>query len=187
MTITDNITSPSSATPRSTAVAQLGSLGRMSARLLQSIVWMCLTLALPSALQAHEDTIIQLKGTNLVGLPKNYAPAELDTNAFRLRIGSHAMTFSPFLKSLFDEPHELRISASWYHERSTLPPYLLLHIQPKKKKDFSYSVLLDMDTLDVIEVSVTLRESDTTSRDLPVALSEQQKEEIRKSIETIKQ
>jgi hypothetical protein len=44
-----------------------------------------------------------------------------------------------------------------------------------------------MDTLDVIEVSVTLRESDATSRHLPVALSDQQKEEIRKSIETLKQ
>ena len=162
-------------------------LGRMSARFLQVLVWLCLTLSLPPVLQAHEDTIIQLKGTNLVGLPKSYAPAELDMKAFRLRIGSHAMTFSPFLKSLFDEPHEIRISASWYHERSTLPPYLLLHIQPKKKMDFSYSVLINMDTLDVIEVSVTLRKSDTTSRDLPVALSEQQKAEIRKSIETLEQ
>src|SRR5215468_8251347 len=110
----------------------------MSARLLQLLVWM--TLALPSALPAHEDTIIQLKGTNLVGLPKNYAPAELDMKAFRLRIGSRAMTLSPFLKGLFDEPHNLLICASWYHERSLLPPYLLLRIQPKKKKDFSYGI-----------------------------------------------
>jgi hypothetical protein len=159
----------------------------MSARLLQLFVWVCLTLALPSALQAHEDTIIQLKGTNLVGLPKNYAPAELDMRAFRLRIGSRAMNFSPYLRCFFDEPYELRISASWYHERSTLPPYLLLHIQPKKKKDFSYGILFNMDTLDVIEVSVTLRVSDTSSRDFSIALSAQQKEEIRKSIETLKQ
>jgi hypothetical protein len=141
-------------------------------------------LALPSTVQAHEDTIIQLRGTNLVGLPKNYSPAEFDTNTFRLRIGNHAMTFTPFLKSLFDAPHDLRISGSWYHQRSTLPPYLLFHIQPKKK-DFSYSILINMDTLDVIEVSVTLRESDSTSRHLQVALSEQQQEVIRKSIEKL--
>jgi hypothetical protein len=152
---------------------------------LKVLVWLGLTLGLRSVMQAHEDTIIQLKGTNLAGLPKHYSPAEFDTKEFRLRIGSHAMTFSPFLKSLFDEPHELRISASWYHERSTLPPYLLLHIQPKKK-DFSYSILLNMDTLDVIEVSVTLRESDATTRRLPVALSDQQKEGVRKSIETLR-
>ena len=158
----------------------------MSAHPIKLLVWLCLTLALPSALQAHEDTIIQLKGTNLIGLPKNYSPAEFDAKAFRLRIGSHAMTFSPFLKCFFDEPHQLRISASWYHERSTLPPYLLLHIQPKKK-DFSYGILVNMDTLDVIEVSVTLRVSDTTTRNLRVALSDRQKEEIRKSIETLKQ
>lgn len=109
----------------------------MSTHPIKLLVHLCLTLALPSALHAHEDTIIQLEGTNLAGLPKNYSPAEFDMKAFRLRVGGHAITFSPFLKSLFDEPHELRISASWYHERSTLPPYLLLHIEPKKKKDCS--------------------------------------------------
>ncbi len=157
----------------------------MSARLLLSLVWTCLTLALPPALHADEATIIQLKGSKLVGLPMNYAPAELDMKAFRLRIGGHAMTFSPFLKSLFDAPHELSISASWYHERSTLPPYLVLHIQPLKK-DFAYGILLNLDTLNVIAVSVTLRESATTSRDLPVELNYQQREDIRKSIETLK-
>jgi hypothetical protein len=161
-------------------------LRRMNTRLLQLLVWICLFLALPSVLYAHKDIIIPLKGTNMVGLPKNYAPAELDMKALRLRIGSHAMTFSPLLKSFFDEPYELRISASWYHERSILPPYLLLHIQPKKTKDFSYNILINMDSLDVIELSVTLRESDSTSRDLPIALSEQQKEDLRKSIETFK-
>src|SRR5262249_42472620 len=160
---------------------------RMNARPAQFLVWICMTLALPFALHAHKDTIIQLKGTRLVGLPKHYGPAELDMRAFRLRIGSHAMTSSPFLKSLFDEPQEVSVSAAWYHERSTLHPYLLLHIQPKTKKDFSYGILFNMDTLDVIEVSVTLRESDTTTRDLPIQLSDQQKEEIRKSIETLKQ
>jgi hypothetical protein len=140
---------------------------------------------LPRALQAHQDTIIQVKDTKLIGLPKDYAPAELDTKAFRLRIGRHAMTFSPFLKSLFVEPYDLRMSASWYHERSILPPYLKLSIQPKKK-DFSYSILFNLETLEVIELSVTLRVSDSVSRHLPVALSDPQREEIRKSIETLK-
>ena len=152
---------------------------------LRLLVWTCLTLVLPSAVLANEDTVIRLEGTNLIGLPKHYTPAELDPKAIRLRIGSHAMTFSPFLKSLFDEPHKLRIAASWYHERSTLPPYLALQIQPKKK-DFSYTILFDMETLNVIELSVALRESDSTTRHLPVALSDQRKAEIRNSIETIK-
>src|SRR5258708_62267 len=42
-------------------------LGRTSTRLLQMLVLTWLTLALPSALHANQDTIIQLKGTKLVG------------------------------------------------------------------------------------------------------------------------
>ena len=156
----------------------------MRSHLIKLCLWLFLMLVSPSALQAHVDTAIQLQGTRLAGLPENYSPAEFNAKAFRLRIGTHAMTFSPFLRSLFDQPHELSISASWYHQRSTLPPYLVLHIKPKKK-DFSYSILFNMDTLDVIEVSVVLREAGGTIRYLPVALSDRQKEDIRKSIETV--
>jgi hypothetical protein len=40
------------------------------------------------ALFAHRDALIQLKGTQLVGLPGKFAPAELDLKAARLRIGN---------------------------------------------------------------------------------------------------
>jgi hypothetical protein len=157
----------------------------MSTPLLRLLLAAMLVAASPSLLHAHEDTLIQLKETTLVGLPDNYSPAELNLKAFRRRIGSHVMRFSPFLKSIVDQPHDLRISASWYHERAILPPYLVLHINPKKK-DFSYDVLFNLDTLDVIELSVILQESDSSSRRLPVALSDQDKEDIRKSVETLK-
>jgi hypothetical protein len=144
-----------------------------------------LSLTGTTVLRAHVDTIIRLKGTTLTGLPKNYAPAELDMNAFRLRIGNREMTFFPLLKSLCELPHDLSITASWYHESGTLPPYLSLRIQPKGK-DFSYSVLFDLDTLDVIKLSVTLQESESTSRILPVALSDRDKKAIRESIKVLK-
>ncbi len=134
---------------------------------------------------AHQDRIIEMKGDKLVGLPDKYAPAEINVKEARIRIGDHAMTFSPLLKSLFDQPHELSLSASWYHDRSILPPYLSLTIQPKKK-DFSYNLLLNLETLDLIELSVTLRESDVSTRNLPIALSDEQKADIRKSIRKLK-
>jgi hypothetical protein len=137
------------------------------------------------AVLAHRDTLIRLKGTQLVGLPEKFTPAELDLKAARLRIGHHAMTLSPFLESLFDQPHELAISASWYHNSETLPPYISLSIQPKKK-DFSYGILLNLETLELIQVSVTLRESATTTRELPIELSDDQKQAIRRSIQTLK-
>jgi hypothetical protein len=95
------------------------------------------------------------------------------------------MTFSPFLKSLFEQPHDLHISASWYHEGSTLPPYILLQIQPKKK-DFSYDLLLNLGTLEVIKLSVALQVSESSTWLLSVALDEQWKKDIQASIRTLK-
>ena len=132
------------------------------------------------------DQVIELKGTTLVGLPKDYAPAELEMKAFRLRIGKHEMTISPYLKNLFEQPHDLRITASWNHEpEGILPPYLNLHIQPKGR-DYSYKLLLNLDTLDVIEISVILKTSDLKTWELPVELNDRLKKEIRESIRTVK-
>ena len=91
------------------------------------------------------------------------------------------MEFSGLLKSFFDEPYDLEVSSSWYHDPDILPPYLSLDIRPKKK-NFSYQVLFALDTLRVIEVTVVLRESESTTRLLPVALSESQKKDMRESI-----
>ena len=137
------------------------------------------------AVLAHKDALIRLKGTELVGLPEKFAPAELDLKAARLRIGHHVMTFSPFLKSLFDQSHELVISASWYHNSKTLPPYIQFSIQPRKK-DSSYAILLNLETLELIQVSVTMRESATTTREVLIDLSDDQKQAIRRSLQTLK-
>jgi hypothetical protein len=152
---------------------------------LQFLIGCLLILFWSNSLLAHEDTIIGLDNNRLVGLPKEYTPAELYLKGFRIRIKDHAMTFSPFLKSLFDEPYDLRIFASWYHDRKILPPYLLLRIQPKKR-DFRYELLLSLDTLVLLQLSKVLQESDSTSRHLPIALSDAQKEEINKSIKKIR-
>jgi hypothetical protein len=94
------------------------------------------------------------------------------------------MKFSPFLKSLFDRPHELIITASWYHNSKTLPPYIRLGIKPRDK-DFSYGILLNLETLELIEVSVTVRESATTTRDLRIELSDDQMQAIRNSVQAL--
>ena len=157
----------------------------MKALFLQFLVGCVLVLFWWNSLLAHEDTLIGLETKKLVGLPKEYAPAELDLKDFRIRIKDHAMTFSPLLKSLFDQPYDLKISASWYHDRKILPPYLLLNIQPKKK-DFRYELLLSLDTLALVQLSVVLQESDSTTRRLPIALSDAEKEDIRKSIKKLR-
>src|SRR5688500_17134089 len=125
-----------------------------------SLICACCLLALfPCVLFAHSDARIELKHGALVGLPKKYAPAELNVKASRIRVGNHVMTFSPLLQSLFDQPHNLEISASWYHDKQILPPYITLLVHPKKK-DFSYQILLNLETLQLVELSVILRESE---------------------------
>jgi hypothetical protein len=143
----------------------------MKTRLSLWLLCVFFACAATSSLFAHVDTVIRLEGSKLVGLPEQYQPAELDLKSFRIRIGSHAKEFSPFLKSLFDQPYAFEAFASWYHERTILPPYLSFHISPKGK-DFSYTILLELDTLKLISMHVIIGESEATSRSFPVALSD---------------
>jgi hypothetical protein len=119
---------------------------------------LALWFAAPRA-DAHVDTIIDLRGNKLVGLPERYALAEFDAKSLRLTIGKHSKELSPWLKGLFRLPHDLEFSGSWYHEPSSeLPYYLLITISPKHK-DFRYGILVALDTLDLLRVYVDAIES----------------------------
>jgi hypothetical protein len=63
----------------------------MKALFVQFLVGCVLVLFWSGSLLAHEDTIIGLENKKLVGLPKEYTPAELDLKDFRIRIKDHAM------------------------------------------------------------------------------------------------
>jgi len=118
-----------------------------------------------SRVDAHADIIIHLRGNKLVGLPARYSPAEFDTKTLRLTLGKHSKELSPWLKGLFELPHDLEFSASWYHQPSrTLPYYLLIEISPKHK-DFRYGILVALDTLDLLSVYVDVIESEGSHRE----------------------
>ena len=142
---------------------------------------------------AHQNTVIRLEGKKLVGLPPEYSPAELDLDAFRLRIGRHVMEFTPLLRSFFErQPYDLEVSASWYHDDAVggLPPYIVLQITPKARV-YSYSVVLALNTLRVIEVSVALRGSagppeTMTMQTLPVALTEHEKQKLENAVTSVR-
>src|ERR1700722_19475063 len=138
-------------------------------RALSSLIVCLVACAMPC--DAHVDTIIQLRGKTLVGLPGQYSPAELDLEAFRLRVGRHVMQFSPLIRSFFQrQPFNLQVLASWYHDDppGELPPYLVLEITPKGR-DYTYHVTLALDTLRLLDLSVALR----SSREPPKAVTEQ--------------
>jgi hypothetical protein len=133
---------------------------------------------------AHVDTIIRLDGTRLIGLPNSYLPAELDLKAFRLRIKNHEMEFSPLLKSFFDLPYDLQILSSWYHDPAIMPPYLTLEIHPRKK-DYTFEVVLALENLRLIQITIVLQVSASTTQRFDVELSETEKREIRESIKRV--
>lgn len=121
---------------------------------------------------AHQDRILSLNEDKLVGLPEKYLPAEYDATRKKLRVRNHEMVFSPYLSSLFpnDIDYELKITASWYHESNTLPPYINFEIKPLGK-DYSYRILLNLETLELLELSIELRESKNSTRWLPIDVS----------------
>jgi len=152
-------------------------------------VWPVLisVLLISISVQAHKDRLITLENECLVGLPNEYQPAQLNLNEGRLRIKNHVMVFPPYIRSLFPENrYHLEITSSWYHERSILPPYLSIHIIPDGK-DFSYEMLFNMDTLEIIKIEVVIHEAGNTNiRDFPVALSDQQKNAIKESVSKVR-
>ena len=143
----------------------------MRARIQYLLLSACLAASPIESLIAHEDTIIRLDGTQLVGLPQQYQPAELDVRAYQIRLRGHTKASSPWLTSLLEQPHKLEISASWYHDSSILPPYLLLRITPRGK-NYSYEILIDMDAVRLIQAKKAVRESDTVTTFIPIQLSD---------------
>jgi hypothetical protein len=104
-----------------------------------------------------------------------------------LRIGKRAITFPPLFKGLLEQPHDLRVSAWWHQgppEMKLFPPHLAFHIHPRKK-DFSYRISINLDALDEVELTLFLEEAGSVTRILEVKLADDQKESVRKSLETV--
>lgn len=152
------------------------------------LIFFILSLFMCNSLFAHTDRIITCKNGKLIGLPKQYQPAELDLDKYRLRIKNHVINISKsaYLNSLFpkNKKYDLDISSSWYHDKSLLPPYIVFHIKPLEK-DFSYKILFNMDTLDVMKVTVVLKISSNSTRYMNVMLSKSQKKDIANSIKKV--
>ena len=97
---------------------------------------------------AHKDRIILLKENNLEGLPEQYEPAIFSYETKELTIGKNSVVIPDCIWNLFGEAtaSEFKFSASWYHKKSDLPPYI--HIGTHRSDFF---LLLNLDTLEIIE------------------------------------
>ena len=107
--------------------------------------------------KAHTDTVITLDGDKLIGLPNQYSPAVFNWKSRTLRIGANQVDLSAFENVVpLNQEYAISIASSWYHKRSTLPPYIGLKLKPKGRT-FTYSLLFNLETLEVIKVSLDYR------------------------------
>jgi hypothetical protein len=136
-------------------------------------------------LAAHQDTPIQLKDGKLLGLPKEFEPAAFDLAKKTLTISGKVLPLSHSLQSLFPDdrsvdefgfqnpvkgiPYELKFSASWYHGPSLRPPYLLIKITPDDR-DFRTEILVDIESVAILEARVFLKISEERTEVVPVLI-----------------
>ncbi|MEI8645503.1 hypothetical protein P4S60_07795 [Pseudoalteromonas sp. Hal040] len=99
---------------------------------------------------AHKDLRIKLeKSGQLIGLPKLYSPAIFELESFTLSIADNKLTL-PACITKYLVNNELSFSSSWYHTRSTLPPYINIKTS-NYSQNIEYSFMLNMDTVELID------------------------------------
>ncbi len=130
---------------------------------------------------AHEDMGILLgpKG-ELKGLPEQYLPASLQNN--KITIGTHELNMPECVAKYFSSavPYDLSISSSWYHNKSTLPPYINFNIKPKNK-DFEFRLLFSLNDLSPIQFTIVTHTSQNELSYHPLEISKRCRIEISNS------
>lgn len=112
----------------------------------------------------HQDTPLKIdKNGNIIGLPKEFNPANFDLKTNRLRIKNKEVIFPKCLSDYFNEfaKPKLNLSASWYHSKETLPYYINFSISDKDAK-YGYTILINLETLELIHVNKVIKEGNTT-------------------------
>jgi hypothetical protein len=113
----------------------------------------------------HSDTTLSVRSDGaLTGLPPEYSPARLQLppaghhGDVVLTIKGKTLTMPDCIATLFTKssrPH-LHVSASWYHTRSRLPPYLFfrLPLQAPTEAGFydGWTLLVDMTNLRLLRL-----------------------------------
>jgi len=112
----------------------------------------------------HQDTPLQIdENGNIIGLPKEFSPAKFDLSKKILRINDKEIVFPKCLNYYFEEHRnpKLNLSASWYHSKDIMPYYLNFYISDKSV-NYGYTILVDLETLELIYVEKPRTEGNTT-------------------------
>jgi hypothetical protein len=119
---------------------------------------------------AHEDCLIRLSGDKLEGLPEKYRSASFSVRERRIVIGPVSVVFPDCIWNRLGTIKEtdLNFQASWYHDPSILPPYIMVSIG-KAPGRIGYELLLNLDTLVVISFKrAMVLPHGTSYEDIPI-------------------
>jgi hypothetical protein len=111
----------------------------------------------------HQDTPLQIdKNGDIIGLPNKYRPAKFNKSEKILRIRNKTLVFPKCITEYFEEHKnpKLNLSASWYHSKDIMPYYLNFDISDNET-NYSYTVLVDLETLELIYVNKVTREGNS--------------------------
>lgn len=126
-------------------------------------------LFLTNANVMHQNTRLQIdKNGNIVGLPNKFSPAKFDISNKTLRIKNRIINFPECITNYFEEHKEpkLNLSASWYHSKDIMPYYLNFDISDKNV-NYRYSILVNLETLELLELEKsTQKENSTLSEEI---------------------
>ena len=111
----------------------------------------------------HQDTPLQIdKNGDIIGLPNKYSPAKFDKSEKILIIRNRILVFPECITEYFEKHKnpKLNLSASWYHSKDIMPYYLNFDISDNKT-NYSYTVLVDLETLELIYVNKVTRKGNS--------------------------
>ena len=135
----------------------------------------------------HQDTPLQIdKNGNIIGLPKEFSPAKFDLDKKYLRINDTEIVFPNCLNNYFNnhEKPKINLSASWYHSKELMPYYLNFDIS-QKNVDYGYTILVDLETLELIYVRKSITKGNTVYNP-EIELEEQCLNEYQNRIKNLK-
>lgn len=112
----------------------------------------------------HQDTPLKIdKNGNIIGLPKEFGNSKFDSEKGYLKINNKEIIFPQCVRQYFyihNKP-KLNLSASWYHSKDIMPYYLNFNIS-QSDKDYEYTILVDLETLELIYINITLKQENSS-------------------------
>lgn len=129
---------------------------------------------------AHQDRIFSIVSSSgkVDGIPEKFGEvfvlvdwAKNSDGGVKVSIGSRHLNLPTCVSKHFMESSQakMRISGSWYHDRSILPPYLSIELPDKAapRTNFGfengYKILLNLETAEIIEFEQAIVEANGQS------------------------